>query len=61
MWVPDLFMERVESNGVWSLFCPSEAPGLADCWGAEFEKLYTEYEAQVIHFLLMHIAMSSAY
>ncbi|XP_019177265.1 PREDICTED: ribonucleoside-diphosphate reductase large subunit-like isoform X5 [Ipomoea nil] len=44
LWVPDLFMERVQSNGQWSLFCPNEAPGLADCWGEEFEKLYTEYE-----------------
>ncbi|KAK4851796.1 hypothetical protein QYF36_018519 [Acer negundo] len=44
LWVPDLFMERVQSNGQWSLFCPSEAPGLADCWGTEFERLYTQYE-----------------
>ncbi|KAH8507915.1 hypothetical protein H0E87_010169 [Populus deltoides] len=44
LWVPDLFMERVQSNGLWSLFCPNEAPGLADCWGKEFEELYTRYE-----------------
>jgi ribonucleoside-diphosphate reductase alpha chain len=44
MWTPDLFMKRVEENGVWSLFCPNEAPGLAECWGEEFEKLYTKYE-----------------
>ncbi|KAL7104541.1 hypothetical protein ACP275_08G251900 [Erythranthe tilingii] len=44
LWVPDLFMQRVQSNAKWSLFCPSESPGLADCWGAEFEALYTEYE-----------------
>lgn len=44
MWTPDLFMKRVEENGTWSLFCPNEAPGLADCWGEEFEKLYTKYE-----------------
>ncbi|KAE7998226.1 hypothetical protein FH972_002791 [Carpinus fangiana] len=44
LWVPDLFMERVQSNGQWSLFCPCESPGLADCWGEEFEKLYTQYE-----------------
>lgn len=37
-------MERVKSNGVWSLFCPNEAPGLSDCWGQDFEKLYTQYE-----------------
>jgi ribonucleoside-diphosphate reductase subunit M1 len=40
-------MERVQSNGDWSLFCPSESPGLADCWGEEFEKLYTQYEREV--------------
>jgi ribonucleoside-diphosphate reductase subunit M1 len=37
-------MKRVESNGTWSLFCPNEAPGLADCWGEEFENLYHKYE-----------------
>ncbi|MES2591967.1 MAG: ribonucleotide reductase N-terminal alpha domain-containing protein, partial [Bacteroidota bacterium] len=46
MWTPDLFMKRVEENGNWSLFCPNEAPGLADCWGADFEKLYTSYEKE---------------
>ncbi|CAL9233392.1 unnamed protein product [Arabidopsis halleri] len=46
LWVPDLFMERVQNNGQWSLFCPNEAPGLADCWGAEFETLYTKYERE---------------
>jgi len=46
MWTPDLFMKRVEENGNWSLFCPNEAPGLADCWGDEFEKLYTKYEKE---------------
>ncbi|MGQ0826987.1 MAG: ribonucleoside-diphosphate reductase subunit alpha [Bacteroidota bacterium] len=46
MWTPDLFMKRVEENSTWSLFCPNEAPGLADCWGEEFEKLYTKYEAE---------------
>lgn len=44
MWTPDLFMKRVEENGTWSLFCPNEAPGLADCWGEAFEKLYVQYE-----------------
>lgn len=43
LWVPDLFMQRVEANAEWSLFCPNEAPGLADSWGAEFEALYTRY------------------
>jgi len=46
MWTPDLFMKRVEEDGMWSLFCPHECPGLADCYGAEFEKLYTSYEEQ---------------
>jgi len=46
LWVSDLFMERVEANEDWSLFCPHEAPGLADCWGKEFEKLYTKYEKE---------------
>jgi ribonucleoside-diphosphate reductase subunit M1 len=44
LWICDLFMKRVESNGSWSLFCPNEAPGLADVWGDEFEALYEKYE-----------------
>ena len=44
LWVSDLFMKRVEADGNWSLFCPHEAPGLADCYGEEFEKLYESYE-----------------
>lgn len=39
-----VFMKRARSDEEWSLFCPSEAPGLADCWGKEFEKLYIGYE-----------------
>ena len=46
MWIPDLFMKRVEADGEWSLFCPHEAPGLADCYGDEFEKLYDRYERE---------------
>ncbi|MGC8751107.1 ribonucleoside-diphosphate reductase subunit alpha [Hydrotalea sp.] len=46
LWISDLFMKRVEANEDWSLFCPNEAPGLCDCWGEEFEKLYTQYEAE---------------
>lgn len=46
LWIPDLFMQRVEENGEWSLFCPNEAPGLADCWGKEFEDLYKRYEEE---------------
>jgi ribonucleoside-diphosphate reductase alpha subunit len=44
MWIPDLFMKRVESNESWSLFCPNEAPGLAEVYGEEFERLYEKYE-----------------
>ncbi len=46
MWVPDLFMERVKADGQWSLFCPSEAPGLYDCHSGEFEALYHKYEEE---------------
>lgn len=46
LWICDLFMKRVEANGEWSLFCPNEAPGLSDCWGDQFETLYTKYEAE---------------
>jgi len=45
LWVPDLFMKRVEAGADWSLFCPHEAPGLADVIGPEFEELYERYEA----------------
>lgn len=44
MWVPDLFMKRVEENGDWTLMCPNECPHLFDTYGDEFEKLYTGYE-----------------
>jgi ribonucleoside-diphosphate reductase alpha chain len=46
LWIPDLFMKRVEQNGDWSLFCPNEAKGLADSWGEEFEVLYEKYERE---------------
>ena len=46
LWIPDLFMKRVEENGEWTLMCPNECPGLADNHGAAFEKLYTKYEAE---------------
>jgi ribonucleoside-diphosphate reductase alpha subunit len=46
LWIPDLFMERVEQDGDWSLFCPREAPGLSDVWGDKFLELYTRYERQ---------------
>ena len=47
LWIPDLFMERVkEKNGLWSLFCPHECPGLSDTYGADFKALYTQYELE---------------
>jgi ribonucleoside-diphosphate reductase alpha chain len=46
LWIPDLFMKRVEQNQEWSLFCPNEAPGLSDCYGEEFERLYEKYERE---------------
>ena len=46
LWVPDLFMERVDAGGDWTLFCPNEAPGLADVVGEEFKALYERYEAE---------------
>ena len=46
LWIPDLFMKRVESNGDWTLFCPDEAPGLHEVFGDEFEQLYAKYEAE---------------
>lgn len=46
LWIPDLFMQRVEENGDWTLMCPNECPGLSDCHGKEFEALYTRYERE---------------
>ena len=47
LWISDLFMERVKAkNGMWSLFCPHECPGLSDCYGDDFVKLYESYESQ---------------
>jgi ribonucleoside-diphosphate reductase alpha subunit len=43
LWIPDLFMRTVESNGDWALFCPNEAPGLSEVYGEPFETLYTRY------------------
>jgi len=48
MWIPDLFMKRVESDGNWSLFCPDQARGLSDVYGKEFEELYEKYESEGI-------------
>ena len=46
LWIPDLFMKRIEADGNWTLFCPNECPGLYDTYGEEFEKLYTKYEKE---------------
>lgn len=46
MWVCDLFMQRVEEGGDWTLMCPNECPGLSDAYGKEFEALYTKYETE---------------
>jgi ribonucleoside-diphosphate reductase alpha chain len=46
LWIPDLFMKRVEAEGDWSLMCPNECPGLSDCHSEAFEALYTKYEAE---------------
>jgi len=46
LWIPDLFMNRVKSNGSWTLMCPDECPGLSDLYGEEFETLYTKYESE---------------
>jgi len=46
MWIPDLFMKRVQQDGDWTLMCPDECPGLSDVYGEEFEKLYEKYEAE---------------
>ncbi|MDP6869452.1 MAG: ribonucleoside-diphosphate reductase subunit alpha [Candidatus Poseidoniaceae archaeon] len=46
LWTPDLFMERVEGNAEWSLFCPNECPGLHDTYGDDFRELYAKYESE---------------
>jgi len=44
VWVSDLFMQRVEADGLWSFFCPELCPGLSECWGEAYERLYRQYE-----------------
>lgn len=46
LWIPDLFMKRVKEDAEWTFMCPNECPGLSDCWGEEFEKLYERYEKE---------------
>ena len=49
LWISDLFMKRVEEDGMWSLMCPNECPRLADVWGEQFEALYTYYEEKKMY------------
>jgi len=49
LWIPDLFMKRVENDEEWTLMSEHECPGLSDCYGEEFEKLYTKYEKELTH------------
>lgn len=49
LWVPDLFMRKVENGEKWSLFCPRKAPGLADVWGEEFDRKYEDYESKGLY------------
>jgi len=46
LWIPDLFMRRVEMDQNWTLMCPNECPGLSDVWGEAFDTLYTQYESE---------------
>ena len=46
LWIPDLFMKKVENDEIWHLMCPDQCPGLADCWGDEFEELYEKYVSE---------------
>lgn len=46
LWMPDLFMKRVEENGDWTLMCPNECPGLSETYGKDFDKLYKKYEKE---------------
>lgn len=46
LWIPDLFMHRVKTNGMWSLMCPHTCPGLFECWGDDFVRLYEQFERE---------------
>jgi len=45
LWIPDLFMKRIEEDSYWTLMCPSECPGLSNMYGSEFEEMYIKYES----------------
>ena len=49
LWIPDLFMQRVEKDEDWTLMSEHECPGLSDSYGKSFEKLYTKYEQDMPH------------
>ena len=49
LWISDLFMERVHTNSKWSLFCPDKTPGLDDCYGEEYKKIYLDYESKNLY------------
>jgi len=49
LWIPDLFMQRVEENSTWSLFCPTKVPALQDAYGARFQELYEEAENKKLY------------
>ena len=49
LWISDLFMERVHTNSKWSLFCPNKTPGLDECYGENYTKLYTDYETKKLY------------
>jgi ribonucleoside-diphosphate reductase subunit M1 len=46
LWIPDLFMKRVQEDGDWTFMCPHECPGLYECWGEKFVKMYEGYEKE---------------
>ena len=49
LWLSDVFMERVIGNKTWSLFCPDKCPGLSDCYGEDYRKLYLKYESEELY------------
>ena len=49
LWIPDLFMKRVQEDKEWSLMCPDECPGLSDCYGNDFDELYIRYEKEGLY------------
>ena len=51
LWIPDLFMKRVEQNEDWCLMCPNDCPGLFDSWGEDFEKLYEKWVYVIVNYL----------